>query len=241
VETVPGESCCVGGPPIPEGTMAHIGLIRVLSTTDRRLLNAHGQVVRDATGHRVTSRAVADQPHGIHDDASHDAAAPKVRSVADSLSREVDGILISCSSDPALDELRETLSVPVVGAGSAGAAAALSLGTRVGVLTLNSATPGAVSRVLGRHLLAAESPHGVLTTSDLLTPSGVFETYRAAERLLNADVDVILQACTGLTSMGVAAELRRRSSVPVVDAVLAAGTALATEISARRQLEMRVS
>lgn len=221
--------------------MARIGLIRVLTTADNRLLNAHGQVVRDATGHHVTSRAVSDQPHGIHDEASHHSAAPKVRMVAETLAQEVDGILISCSSDPALEDLRDSLPIPVVGAGSAGAAAALSLGTRVGVLGLNSATPDAVTRVLGRHLVSAESPHGVQTTTELLTPSGVFETYRAAERLMDANVDVVLQACTGLTSMGIGSELRRRYGIPVVDAVLAAGSALVAEIHARRALEMRVS
>lgn len=220
--------------------MAYIGLIRVLTTGDSRLLNAHGQVVRDATGHDVISRAVEDQPHGVHDDASHSAAEPKVRMVAESLAHEVDGILISCSSDPGLEQVRRSLGIPVVGAGSAGAAAALSLGHRVGVLTVNSATPAAVSRVLGHHLVAAESPHGVRTTNELLTPHGVFETYRAAERLIEAGVDVILQACTGLTSMGVAAELRRRYGLPVVDAVQAAGSALATEIHARRPLELSV-
>lgn len=226
--------------------MAYIGLIRVLSTADSRLLNAHAKVVRDVTGHHVVSRAVADQPHGIHDEASHNAAAPKVLQVAESLAPGVDGIMISCSSDPALDELRAGLAIPVVGAGSAGAAAALSLGTRVGVLALNSSTPAAVTQVLGDHLAATECPTGVRTTTELLTPTGVFETYLAAERLLEADVDVVLQACTGLTSMGISAELRRRYAIPVVDAVLAAGSALSAEIHARHSTRklpphMRVS
>jgi allantoin racemase len=161
--------------------------------------------------------------------------------VAESLADDVDGILISCSSEPGLEQLRGSLAIPVVGAGSAGAAAALALGHRVGVLALNGSAPAAVSRVLGAHLVAVESSRGARTTTELLTPNGVFETYRAAERLIRADVDVILQACTGLTSMGIASEMRRRYGIPVVDAVLAAGSALASEIHARRPLEMRVS
>lgn len=221
--------------------MVRIGLIRVLTTADSRLLNVHGRVVRDATGLNVVSRAVADQPHGVHDAASHSAAAPKVRAAAESLAAEVDGIMISCSSDPGLEELRACLGIPVVGAGSAGAAAALTLGSRVGVLAVNASTPSAVTRVLGNYMVAAEAPEGVQSTTDLLTPSGVFETYRAAERLAAADIDVILQACTGLTSMGVANELRRRHGIPVVDAVLAAGSALASEIGARVPAVMRMS
>lgn len=221
--------------------MARIGIIRVLTTADNRLLNAHGQVVRAVTGHHVISRAVSDQPHGIHDEASHRSAAPKVLLAAETLAQDVDGIMISCSSDPALEEVRNSLAIPVIGAGSAGAAAALSLGRRVGVLALNSATPDAVTRVLGHHLVAAESPDGVQTTTELLTPSGVSETYRAAERLVEAGVDVILQACTGLTSMGISSELRRRHGLPVVDAVVAAGSTLAAEIHARSPLQMRVS
>ena len=210
--------------------MTRIGLIRVLTSSDPRLLNIHGRAVRDAFGVEVISRAVHDQPEGVHDQLTHDAASPKVMALAAELAPHVEGIMISCSSDPGLEEVRNLIDIPVVGAGSAGAAAALALGTRVGVLALGAEPPQAVARVLGGHLHSVQVPDGVTHTQDLLTPSGVYETYRAAERLVDEGADVILQACTGLTSMGVSRELRRRYGLPVVDAVLAAGSALTLQL-----------
>ncbi|WP_035776371.1 aspartate/glutamate racemase family protein [Arthrobacter sp. H5] len=212
--------------------MPQIVLIRVLSTNDPRLLNAHVQVVREAFGLDVVSYAVPDQPEGVHDADSFRSAASKVSALVLSLGGDVDGILISCSSDPGAGEARALVNIPVVGAGSAGAGTALALGSRVGVLALHSGTPAAVNRVLGDALRTVESPEGVHKTTELLTPSGVHETYRAAERLIDAGADVILQACTGLTSMGVAEQLRRRFRVPVIDAVLAAAAVLAVEVRA---------
>lgn len=211
--------------------MARIGLIRVLTSSDSRLLSTHGRAVREAFGMEVISRAVENQPAGIHDRATHDEAVPKVVGLAAGLGPWVDGILISCASDPGLDEVRMLVDVPVIGAGSAGAAAALALGSRIGVLALGAEPPDAVVSVLGARLHSVQSPAGVRQTTELLTPTGVYETYRAAERLAASGADVILQACTGLTSMGVTGELRRRYGLPVVDAVLAAGSALAVQLS----------
>ncbi len=150
--------------------------------------------------------------------------------LAADLAPHVDGIMISCSSDPGLEDVRSLVDIPVVGAGSAGAAAALALGSRIGVLALSTEPPLAVARVLGEQLHSVQAPDGVTHTQDLLTPSGVYETYLAAERLVDEGADVILQACTGLTSMGVSRELRRRYGLPVVDAVLAAGSALTLQL-----------
>ncbi|WP_225667991.1 MULTISPECIES: aspartate/glutamate racemase family protein [unclassified Arthrobacter] len=212
--------------------MTRIGLIRVLTSSDPRLLNIHGRAVRESFGVDVLSRAVQDQPEGVHNRLTHNAAAPKVLAIAAELAPLVDGIMISCSSDPGLDDVRSLVDLPVVGAGSAGAAAALALGSRVGVLALGAAPPRAVSQILGIQQYSVRSPDGVRHTQDLLTPSGVYETYRAAERLVDDGADVILQACTGLTSMGVTRELRRRYGLPVVDAVLAAGSALTLQLAA---------
>ena len=206
--------------------MTRIGLIRVLTASDPRLLNIHGRAVQEAFGVEVISRAIHDQPEGVYDQYTHNSAAPKVLALATDLAPHVDGIMISCSSDPGLAEIRALVDVPVVGAGSAGAAAALALGSRIGVLALSADPPPAVVEVLGRHLHTVQSPDGVTHTQELLTPSGVYETYLAAERLVDDGADVILQACTGLTSMGVTRELRRRYGLPVIDPVLAAGSAL---------------
>ncbi|MBG6180445.1 aspartate/glutamate racemase family protein [Arthrobacter sp. CAN_A1] len=155
--------------------MTRIGLIRVLTASDPRLLNVHGRAVQDAFGVEVISRAVHDLPEGVYDQHTHNSAAPKVLALAADLAPHVDGIMISCSSDPGLAEIRALVDVPVVGAGSAGAAAALALGSRIGVLALSADPPPAVVEVLGSHLHTVQSPDGVTHTQELLTPSGVYE------------------------------------------------------------------
>lgn len=40
----------------------HVGLIRVLTTSDRRLLQAHGKLLHETVGMTVTSRCVSGPP-----------------------------------------------------------------------------------------------------------------------------------------------------------------------------------
>ena len=213
--------------------MKRVGLIRTLSTDARRLLQIHGQILQSAFPFAVVSRAVPFQPEAVHDVESCVRAAPKVVALARELATEVDGIIISCAADPGLAEARLAVDVPVVGAGAAGAAAAMALGARIGVLGIAPEAPEAVASVLGSRLIAVESPQSVNFSTELLTPTGVFESLDAGRRLADAGADVILLACTGFTSMGIGKELNRRLGLPVVDCVLAAGAALAAADSGR--------
>jgi allantoin racemase len=206
--------------------MQRIGLIRVLTTNHSSLLHAHGRALQAAFPVTVLSRCIPDQPEGVHDAETLAQAAPKVVALALEMAPKVDGIIISCAADPGLAEARAAVDVPVVGAGSAAAAAALSLGARVGVLGITPVAPGALSGILGDHLAAVETPGGIHTTTELLTPTGVYETLDAGQRLADRGADVIVEACTGLSSMGVAPELTRQCGLPVVDGVMAAAAAL---------------
>ena len=51
--------------------------------------------------------------------------------------------------------------------------------------------------------------------------------------LAEAGADVILQASTGLSSIGMAEVLRRKLGLPVIDAVTAAGSMLTAAVSMR--------
>lgn len=213
-----------------------IGLIRALSTSDPRLLHTHGRALEHAFGFYVISRCIEDQPHGVYDAASLALAAPKVADLAAELAPEVDALIISCTADPGLEETRERVSIPVIGAGSAAVATALTFGGKVGVLGLNSSTASPIPKLLGDRLVSVDSPDSVSQTTELLTPTGVFETFAAAERLADAGADVIVQASTGLTSIGMAVELRRRLGIPVIDAVMAAGSMVASGANTRQLL-----
>ncbi|MBT1004088.1 hydantoin racemase [Paenarthrobacter sp. DKR-5] len=210
-----------------------IGLIRALTTADPRLLHAHGGALERAFGFHVISKCIEGQPHGVYDAGSRAAAAPKVADLAEELAPDVDAIIISCTADPGLSESRGRVPVPVIGAGASAAAAALTFGGAVGVLGLSSSTASPIPQLLGDRLVHVDGAQGVERTTQLLTPTGVFETIYAAERLAAAGAEVIVQASTGLTSIGMAAELRRRLGLPVVDAVMAAGAMVAAGAASR--------
>jgi len=96
----------------------------------------------------------------------------------------------------------------------------------VGALIISDRTPDVIKKTLGRSFLAEARPKGVATTLDLLREEEGAHLFSAAEELKEKGADVILLACTGYATIGIAKKLRRRLGVPVVDPVLA--SALAT-------------
>ncbi len=211
-----------------------VGLIRVMTTSDRRLLNAHGKLLNEAFGFTVTSRCIPDQPSGVYDQASLESAAPKVVELAREMAGDADALIISCASDPGLAATRAAVDIPVIGAGSAAAAAALTFGGRIGVLGLGSHVPGPIAESLGERMLLIDGAFGQVATPDaFLMPAGIFEALAAAHMLVDAGADVIVQASTGLSSIGMAGVLRRRLGVPVIDAVTAAGSMIVSAVVAR--------
>ncbi|MBA2809332.1 hydantoin racemase [Streptomyces sp. KM273126] len=203
---------------------AHIGVIRVLTSDDTAAVAAHGRVIEERYGIPAVSRCIPGQPYGIHDDESERRAEPKIVSLARELADEgAATLVISCAADPALEQTREAVDVPVIGAGSAAAAVALGLGTRVGVLGIRDEAPPAVTAVLGERFAGAARPRGVRRTTDLLAPDGPEAVLEAGAGLVEAGADTLLLACTGLNTIGVRPLLEDRLGVPVVDPVLAAG------------------
>lgn len=210
-----------------------VGIIRALTTTDRRLLNSHGKLLRDTFGFDVTTRCIPDQPSGVYDADSLQRAVPKVVDLALDMAPDVDALVISCAADPGLPEVRALLDIPVIGAGSAAAASALAFGGRVGVLGLKHSVPGPISDALGDRMLLIDGPDSVETPDGFLLPTGIFDALAAAHMLADAGADVILEASAGLTSIGMTDVLRRRLGIPVIDPVTAAGSVLISAVAAR--------
>jgi allantoin racemase len=160
---------------------------------------------------------------GIYDDASERQAAPKIVAVArQAVTDGAKAIFISCAADPAIDAVRDAVSVPVLGAGSAAAGIGLALGARVGVLNLSGNTPVRMAQLLGGRLAIELSPKGVENTTDLLTDKGRQAAVQAAQQIAQV-ADVMILACTGYTTIGLAAELQRKVDLPIIDAVRAGG------------------
>ncbi|MDU4959116.1 MAG: AroM family protein [Sporomusaceae bacterium] len=211
-----------------------LAVIRVFTTDNPELLSLHSRLIQTRFGLETATYCIPDQPLGIHDAASEAAAVPKIETLA--RQAQVDGasaILISCAADPAIAECRRTVSIPVIGAGSAAAATALALGRRVGVLTLNGEPPPRMAELLGNRLTAWCSPDKVDNTTDLLTPAGLQAAFAAANKLAE-QTDVIVFACTGYTTIGLAAKLNGVIRTPVIDAVVAGGAIAAQLIPAKQ-------
>lgn len=201
-----------------------LAVIRVLTINDENLLNAHGRIITERFGLTTRSYCIPDQPKGIYNEETESIAVPKIVSLARQAESEgAQAIFISCAADPALKEVREECRVPVIGAGSAAAAVALALGNNIGVLNLTENTPLALSSILGQRLVAEAKPEGVENTTDLMKPAGKEQAMKAAERLVQRGADVIVLACTGYSTIGLAREIRRNLAVQVVDAVEAGG------------------
>jgi len=198
--------------------LVRIRIVRVLTTQDERLLNAHGRLIESHFPQfETTSRCIEDQPTGIHDDRTRENAVPKVVKLGRELEAEgMSALIVSCVDDPGVDQLRKVVKIPVIGAGSAAASLALSLGDRIGVLIISDRTPDIVKKILGKSFLAEQKPQGVTTTLDLLREERV-HLFSAAEQLKGKGADVILLGCTGYATIGIAQELRRRLGMLVVD------------------------
>ncbi|MDQ1623979.1 MAG: allantoin racemase [Actinomycetota bacterium] len=211
----------------------NVGIIRALTTSDRRVLNSHGKLLQETFGFEVTSRCIPDQPSGVYNEESLQRAVPKIVRLARELAGGVDALIVSCAADPGLDEVRAVVDIPVIGAGSAAAAAALTFGGRVGVLGLKDSVPSPISEVLGDRMLLIDGPESVETPEGFLMPAGIFDSLAAAYTLVDAGADVIVEASTGLTSIGMAEVLRRRLGIPVIDPVTAAGSMLVAAVATR--------
>lgn len=207
-----------------------VGLIRVLTTNDRDLLELHGKKVMSWFPElEVESRCIPDQPVGIHDDATEQMAVPKVVNLAKEFESEgFDGILISCAGDPAVNELKDVLSIPVVGAGRTTACIALSFDLPIGVLGITDEVPTGMKEVFQDRMIAWTKPSGVTLTLDLMTTTGRSNTLNAAEELKQKGVKVISLACTGMATIGVAPLIAKETGLIVVDPLKAAAAALWT-------------
>jgi len=206
-----------------------VGLVRVVTLKDEEVLNKHGKVLMELfTELEVVSKCIEDQPYGIYNKESEEIAKPKIlRLIKQFESNGFEAVIVSCAADPAVEEARKIVKIPVIGAGSAVASLALAYSKRVGVLNLSGSTPEVIERILGPHLVAETAPKGVRNTLDLLTNWGQNEAVEAINKLLSKGVDVIILGCTGYTTIEFVKKIKQlmNISIPILDPVIAAGAA----------------
>ncbi|WP_408007531.1 aspartate/glutamate racemase family protein [Pseudalkalibacillus sp. A8] len=207
--------------------MSTLGIIRVLTTTDPILLHEHGKQIEDKFQIKTISACIPDQPNGIHDDETEKTAIPKIIQLARHLVEKdkVSVIAISCAADPGLAEVRKAVSVPVIGAGSTGAFNALMFSKNVGIIGITKEAPISIKNIVGRHLVGYESIEGVTRTNDLFQSNSVQRACQSIQKLLDKGAKAILFACTGFSTIELAAEARKCFKVPIIDLVEAQGIA----------------
>jgi allantoin racemase len=178
-----------------------------------------------------------DGPSTIECRADEARVAPLVLDrVADAAAAGVDGIVLNCFMDPALEPARELVHVPVAGPGQSAMALATTLGERFSViLPAASGAPIVAAQAttyVGRERLASvrgvEMPVAELADHERLV-GGLVEQ---AEHALDEDgAQVVILGCTGMCSVtdAVRSALADRD-VPVLDPTIAAVGAVVSQV-----------
>ncbi len=200
-----------------------IGLIRVLTTEDQEVLQAHGkQIMEYFPTLEVETKCIPDQYEGIHSPKLCQIAIPKIVETAKTF-HDVDMIIVSCADDPGVAEIREAIpSMPVTGGGETTVSLALKYGDKIGVLGITDYAPQAYVRMIPDKMILGK-PEGVNSTLDLMTPEGKQSVLAMGQQLKAQGAQVIALACTGLATIGVARDLEEATGLPVIDPVLAEG------------------
>lgn len=216
--------------------MFEVGLIRVITLDDPNQLTIHGNVIESLyPGIAVESACIPNQPEGIHSAELCREAVPKIVELACAKFAHKDMILVSCADDPGVEEIKAALlGMPVTGGGECAVAAALRYGSNIGVLGIIDQAPKAYRRILEGRLVGNYRPDGVFSTLDLQTTEGYAACLETAKKMAADGCDVIALGCTGLATIGIAAELERVSGLPVVDPVVAMGAFASLEAARKK-------
>ncbi|MEK3902187.1 aspartate/glutamate racemase family protein [Paenibacillus sp. FSL R7-0179] len=209
-----------------------LGIIRVITLQENSAIQLHGALIERRYGLPVISRCIPDQPQGVYDAQTEAESIPKIITLAQELEQQgCTAIGISCAADPALTEARAVVNVPVLGAGSCAAHMAMAYSNRVGVLTILEEVPPHIRSILGDAYIGMDRPDGVTTTLDLGTPAGRAGAMAGAARLVERGAEVLVLACTGFATIGLASELEERLGIRAFDPILCLGAAAAASAS----------
>ncbi|MFM2481893.1 aspartate/glutamate racemase family protein [Celerinatantimonas sp. YJH-8] len=204
-------------------TIAKIGIIRVVSSNDQSFIETHQRLLQPLLpDYELASRALPDQPEGIHDATTFAQALPKIRQMANQWQHELDLLMISCAADPGVKMLQSELSIPVVGAGESCARKAARYGDHIAILGIEADAPAIFYEILAGKTIHYRCPEGIHCTHDIQTPAGKQAIIAAALECEALGANVIALACTGMATTDVAALLAPHTSLTVINPVLAA-------------------
>lgn len=201
-----------------------IGLIRVVTLESFDDINKHAEIIKRMFGLEIKSACIPEQYSGIHDEESEQLAIPKIIELGKQFKEEgCSALIVSCAADPAIDQLRNSTGLTVIGAGSSAALVARATGKQTGVIGITDEAPAVVKENLGQLFAGYLKPEGINNTNDLLTPLGQKNCIAAVKKLLQDGAQQIQFACTGMGTINLKRLLEKVVDVPIVDAVEAEG------------------
>lgn len=139
--------------------------------------------------------------------------------------KDADGILLGISFDTGLDELREMLSIPVVGMSEAGMLASCALAKRFSMVTFGDRAVPLYDEMVRRYGLEERSSGTVslppLSREELENPMLVADrlTDKIEEAARTRGAESVVLA--GAVFAGLAPVLKERVSIPIVDGIVA--------------------
>lgn len=198
-----------------------LGIIRVLTTDDQDVLQEHGRTMNRMYQIEHDTQCIPDQPNGVYDEASENLAIPKIIQLVEkmSLNKEISVVTISCAGDPGLDEARECVEIPVLGAGECGGHAAAMVGNKIGIIGITEEPPEKMKAALGDKYYSHLYSPQLRRTTDLFSNHAKTELLRMTKKLIDDGADGILFACTGFSTIRLKDYLMNHIDVPIIDLV----------------------
>ena len=183
-------------------------------------------IITERSSYDVQCVELPKSPPGIETDEHVDMVIPNIiERIAES---DASAYVLSCFSDPGIEQVRASTDKPVVGIAESAYLAALGLGRTFGIVSLGPSSIGRHKRYLdalglsGR--LAGDRSIG-MTIPQLMANDVVETVVRTGMKLRDEDgADVVILGCAGLGSYRAAME--EMLGLPIVDPVQA-GVALA--------------
>ncbi|MGD9567098.1 MAG: aspartate/glutamate racemase family protein [Sedimentibacter sp.] len=204
----------------------NIGILRVLTIDDKEVLELHQNILKNYLPEfNFETRCIPNQYKGLYNKDAHDKAFPDIIKIAKEWENEIDGLIISCADDPGVNYLKKELSIPVIGAGSSVACLSMLYDLKVGIIGIEQKPPENVINLIGERISGYIVPEGVVNTNDLQTEEGKKAILDSAYKLKDMGAEIIIFACTGLTTAG-AIKIIKEVELPVVDGVIAEGLAM---------------
>lgn len=198
---------------------------------------AHGMAQVDVAGLSQGSESI----ETARDEA--EAASPLLKAALEAEELGYDGIAIDCAADPALRVLKESVNIPVCGAGEASYLTAMAVCTRFSVICVMESTACLVRENILKYGLSKRNasvrsvniPVTALRDGTSNTAEALFQEGQKAIKEDGAGAVVL--GCTGMA--GESRILEQRLGVPVIEPAEAAIQMLITLIVSGKKMSRR--